>query len=200
MGWLTYKTSVELRQASDLSNWLEGRVIKDFKIKNGVLSILSTCGNMYTVPASYLSEHVKRLYKRSEHWQGNTRRFDQGVLLQNLQEKLFDRNSWGFHAAQMLLMFGLIGTILGIILTFWPFLSTTQVLNITAIQENLSKVFAGVGAALFPSAFSAVYAVLSMFNDKMLNSGTVELSDQITNISETYVVPTVEKKLNEEQN
>jgi hypothetical protein len=195
LGYLVVKTSKELVYSHDIGKFLDHTPNATFKLENDLVKIEDGNGTeLKTIKPSFLAEHITNLIQRSQHWSGKKPRLDQRVLLDTLSDRIFEKNSFSYLSKEIVLFSGLVGTIIGIILTFYPFMDPAHPLDLTNIQNNLPAVFGGVGAAFFPSAFSAVYAVFLTFNDKLLTRGSGDLTNLITTISETHVVPVLEKR------
>jgi hypothetical protein len=194
------QTSDELVDTHNTGVYLDSIRQPGFSVQNDKVYIVDeddkTVFRELTAPN--LTSHIRNLVKRSQHWSGKKPRLDQRVLIDSLGDQIFEKNSFPYLAIEIILYAGLVGTILGIIMTFYPFMDPAHPLDLTKIQANLPTVFGGVGAAFLPSLFSAVLAVFMTFNNKILLKGSNDLIDNITTISETHVVPVLEKR--DEQN
>jgi hypothetical protein len=193
LGYLVIKTSRELTYSHDIGKFLDHTPDAQFKLENDVVVVENTTGKTQTIKPSFLAEHITNLIQRSQHWTGKKKKLDQGLLLDAISDRIHDSNNYSQHALMIILFSGFIGTVIGIIWTFLPFMDPNNPLDLTNIQAHLPTVFGGVGAAFFPSAFSAVYSLFMLFNDRLLSRGSNDLTYVITTISETHVVPVLEK-------
>lgn len=198
IGRLVYGTSKELMITHQINDILSETVNPQFKIYNNELYVVSEGTESEAtgerLESCTLVQHIKNLVSRSQHWSGKKPRLDQRVLISTLGEKIYAKNSFASTAASVVIYLGILGTVIGIIITFWPFIDTQVVLDVPKIQQNLGQVFSGVGAAFFPSAVAYLYNIFLILDDRLLISNTTELVDDITNISETYVVPVLERR------
>ncbi len=134
-----------------------------------------------TIVAMHVSYILNR-YKNSKN------PVDQTQMASALERRLMNRSSFGWLAANLMVFLGLLGTVIGIVLTFWPFIDITTSLDVTKIQMHLSSIFSGVGAAFFPSIYSAVFCVFILISDRIFNNSTHKLLNDLTEFSETEVL------------
>ena len=113
---------------------------------------------------------------------------DQTQMAAALERRLMNRSSFGWLASNLMVFLGLLGTVIGIVLTFWPFIDTTVVIDVARIQTHLSSIFSGVGAAFFPSIYSAVFCMFILISDRIFNNSTHKLLNDLTAFFETNLL------------
>jgi uncharacterized membrane protein YecN with MAPEG domain len=145
----------------------------------------------FEIKESNLSNHIlDLLYKKSNM---ETGKLNNKILINNVSSELVDEHILAFIFMEVLIWLGLIGTILGIILTFYPFISGTIIINAGNVQQTLSVIFKGVGSAFFPSIVSAICSLYLKGSDYFLVKGSNELISVISRGSDIIVSPVVDK-------
>lgn len=191
IGFIIYNSSKQLSNLQLIKKWLKENPLTDITIIDGVITLKSDT-TYYTLKNDWFSRHINNLILRYTQ-SSRKSSFNQKILLDSLSDKIFTKNNWAYNSSTTIILLGLVGTVVGIILTFYPFLDATVIIDVNRIKESLGLIFAGVGAAFYPSAFSAIICVFLQFLDKILSIASAEIVDEITNLSETYILPCLEK-------
>jgi len=187
LGWWVVAESV-----IGLNVWNQTR---EFKCLNGFKKQLAIGNNLNSVLAmpqfnnSLVANYAAYMLRRYEN---SKQSFDQTQMAAALERKLMNRNSFGWLASNLIVFLGLLGTVIGIVLTFWPFINTSVAIDIARIQTHLSSIFAGVGAAFFPSIYSAIFCVFILISDRISNNSTHALLNELMAVLETDVIAHVE--------
>jgi biopolymer transport protein ExbB/TolQ len=168
----------------------EFRALESFKKQLAVDNNLKSVLMMPQFENTLVAKHVDYIVRRYEN---SKQSVDQTQMAAALERRLMNRNSFGWLASNLMVFLGLLGTVIGIVLTFWPFIDTTTAIDIARIQTHLSSIFAGVGAAFFPSIYSAIFCVFILISDRISNNSTHTLLNDLTAFSETEVLSYVER-------
>lgn len=159
-------------------------------------NVVITDGNdMYAprhvVESKYLSNHIRNLVQR-QNATNSSIRLEQGVLKETLEDGLWNDKAKTGTMRMMVLELGLVGTVVGIIMTFWPYMTGTAV-DLTQIQNLLPLVFSSVGAVFFPTVYTAICSLFLVMNERLMDSGLTTLSNTISEIIEIHIIPALEK-------
>jgi hypothetical protein len=188
MGYLVVQTSKELEAIKNLQLFLE-KEDAHLEISETHISVKNDKNNHeFSLDKSIVGQHIRNIIKSKV----SPDKLGQKLYIDLLGNKIYNRNTYAQHASNLIVFFGLFGTIVGIIMTFWPYMQAGNVGNmILKIQSELGAVFSGVGAAFYPSAFAAIACIFLIINDRILMLATSELIDKITILTENYIIPMV---------
>jgi hypothetical protein len=186
------RLSRELRLTEHVLSWLarSGTAVA-FRSDNDSVEIATddpVGTRVLTVPDSFLGLHLGHLIRRAALSPGT--RIDQTLLLDALADRIEFRTRIGSFIGSLIVWVGILATILGVVLAFWPFMQAG--LDIEAMKRNLGGFFAGIAVAFLPTAASFVFKIALDINDRILAAGVTDLIDNITTISETYAAPALE--------
>jgi biopolymer transport protein ExbB/TolQ len=145
---------------------------------------------------SLVQSHVNYIRQR---YFNSKQPVDQNQLIAALERRLMNLNSFGWLASNLMVFLGLLGTVIGIVLTFYPFIDNNTAIDIARIQSHLSSIFSGVGAAFFPSIYSAIFCIFILISDRISNNSTYRLLNELATFSETEILIYVEKRSNNAQ-
>jgi hypothetical protein len=135
------------------------------------------------VPASALTDHLTMLCAKANAGQ---RSIQQGTMLDVTAERLYARALIGDFIAAQIVWVGILATIVGVILAFWPMIDGV---SIDAMRSNLGRFFGGIAVAFIPTAVSFVCKITLDINTRIIVSGVRELVEKITWVAETEVLP-----------
>jgi hypothetical protein len=148
-------------------------------------------GNGREMPPSTLTTHIGNLLTRAQLQPGA--RFDQTLLLRALADRLRNREKLGLFISEALLRLALLGTAIGFILMLVPI---AQINNFEAdnLRTALSGMTAGMSVALTVTVTGIASALVLKFEYYMLDNAIADLFDIITETSEIYVMPALERR------
>jgi biopolymer transport protein ExbB/TolQ len=135
---------------------------------------------------SFLVNHIHNLLRRRA-----MNRVDQQALLNLAADQAFSRSERGLFMADIITLLGLLGTMVGLIIAFFPFFEGD--FDITRGQLILTHLFNGISVAFFTTATAIACSILIRVNSKHLEAGLQEMIDGITVISETSIIPVIER-------
>ena len=187
-GRQAWKISKEHLVALETKKWLNSNVLTDFSVNVDDSVTLFSDGNTFIVPVSETSNHFIGL--RDMAADGN--QVDQSILLNVLSNHLHNNISIVKFLAGRVLLVGILATILGIVLAFWPLLSTGMAIE--AMRLKLGGFFAGMAVAFIPTAVSFVFKIALDFGTKILTSGGDEITNLVARIGETKILPFLQRK------
>lgn len=174
------------RTVSEALLWLKSHPI-DGLVPNGEGVTLKSGEAEFNVPPSPFATHLLALMAKSENGKDGV---DQHFLIEGFAENLYRRTSVGDFLATRIVWVGILATILGVIIAFWPFLQAG--LNIDAMKTNIGGFFSGVAVAFLPTAVSFVFKIALDFNSRIIGNGVSEIVETATIACESYVIPFLE--------
>jgi hypothetical protein len=164
---------------------------------NGVMALddgstrLSTSSGMtMVIPACIFSEHINALLAKSKNSESGSQ-LNQRILIDSFSEKVYFNAEIVDFVASRIVWVGILATILGVIIAFWPFLQAG--LNIDALKNNIAGFFSGVAVAFIPTAVSFVFKIALDINSRILMGGVNEIVENATIASESYIIPYLER-------
>lgn len=92
------------------------------------------------------------------------------IINDDIEKKLNKKLEFNWIAMNIMVFMGLIGTIVGIIITFYPFIVDVSMISTDAIKNVLPIIFSGLGIAFFPSLVSAIFSVNLIISDRILQN------------------------------
>ena len=135
------------------------------------------------VPKSAIAEHFVLLSLKANAGQ---RRIQQNTIIDVTADRLYSRAMIGDFIGSRIVWVGILATILGVIMAFWPMIDGV---SIDAMKTNLGQFFGGIAVAFIPTAVSFVCKIMLDFNSRIISSGVRDLIDKIACVSETDVLP-----------
>ena len=141
------------------------------------------------LPDGLLAEHVHDLVLKART---RPERLDQTLLLKAFEEKLHGAQSIGFFIAETMLRLGLLGTVIGFIFMLAP-LTNVQTIDVGQMREVLASMSGGMAVALYTTLCGLVGGILLKLQYYFLEGATEELMATVTEITEVFVVPVLER-------
>jgi hypothetical protein len=186
------RISQENVKTNRLREWLKSHSLVKHIYVNGANRVtLRAHEESFEVEPSYIADHIQNLVTKSRHGLSS---INQRILLDGLADRVYFRSLIGDFISARIVWIGILATILGVIMAFWPFVNING-LDIEAIRQNLGPFFRGVAVAFLPTAVSFVCKVALDFNTRILMAGANELLDTITTIGEAHIVPLLEQQV-----
>lgn len=181
--------SKQHRSLSDVCDWLRNNDLVSIEFKQDESAILRANGSDCKVMTGPFADLLKGLVDTRSN--GPKGKIDQGDLIDAFAEHLDRRISMGDFIASRIVWVGILATIVGVIMAFWPFQQAGM--TIDAMRANLGAFFSGVAVAFIPTAVSFVFKITLDFNTKILQNGISEIIEMATTISASCIVPKLEK-------
>lgn len=113
------------------------------------------------------------------------------LLSESFTDKLYISLSTIYFFSSKIVWFGIFATIVGIILSFLPFLS--EGLTADTIKNNMTTFFSGVAVAFIPTAISFVFKIALDISTEILSRAIDNIIADTKVIVETTIVPEVFK-------
>ena len=98
-----------------------------------------------------------------------------GGHLSSTYEILEERSMLGKWLAVRIEKIGIVATFLGVVIAFWPFLSTGS--DIEAMKGHLGEFFAGLAVAFIPATVSIALATALDFSARIIRSGLTDIRE-----------------------
>jgi hypothetical protein len=143
------------------------------------------------LPAGLTGDHIRDLAEKARA-QGE-RRLDQTLLLRGLADRLRGSNGFGNFAADSLMKLGLLGTIIGFIIMLAP-IAGLDVSDKSVLKSSMGVMSDGMAVAMYTTLAGLVGSILLKLQYYMLESATSGLFARVVRLTETRVVPALERR------
>jgi hypothetical protein len=185
-GLEAWRMSKEQVIVNNVSNWLKNHDVATLRTNiDGSVIITSPEYHIHTIPVSEIAKHYTSLSLM-------TGKIDQRILLDVLADRLQSRAAFIEFVAGRIVWVGILATILGVILAFWPLLSAGMAVE--AIRLKLGGFFSGIAVAFIPTAASFVFKIALDFGTKILLNAAESLIGVVARDTETKILPWIENK------
>lgn len=180
--WLFLVSSLSKAQnaVDEAQPLLEAAAPGQLSSSDGSVGVGST-----TLSKGLYSDYIGDLIKKARF--GNEP-VDQGVLLEALVERLMAKHAFGHFATDILLKFGLLGTIIGFIMMLSPVGSLTE-FDPGILQSLLGQMSGGMAVALYTTAAGLVTSALLGLQYQILDSATARFVDKVAVSVDVLVLP-----------
>lgn len=172
------------RNLTEACAWLRSNQLRSLiRITDG--SIMMGSGkDSFTVLPGPFADLLSSMIEQSKN---GTKNLDNRVLLDAMIEHLERRTSVGEFIAARIVWVGILATIVGVIMAFWPFQQAGM--SIDSMRSNLGGFFSGVAVAFIPTAVSFIFKITLDFNSKILQDGISEIIEMAAYASSSQVMP-----------
>ena len=151
---------------------------------------LAAAGGPTALPAGLISDHIRDLALKART-QG-TGRLDQTLLLRSLADRLRGSNGFGGFASDTLMKLGLLGTIIGFIIMLAP-IAGLDASDKSMMKSSMGLMSDGMAVAMYTTLAGLVGSILLKIQYYMLDSATAKLFSRAVTLTETRVVPMLER-------
>jgi hypothetical protein len=182
--------SKQHRSLTEALKWLRENALSDVMSTDDAVVLVSQNGSHFRIAASPFANHVSALCDRAKN--DPKHRIDQRILMDVLASKLERNASIGEFFASQIIWIGILATVGGVVMAFWPFMQAG--VNLDAMRNNLGAFFAGIAVAFIPCTASFLFKIALNVNGRLLNEGVEETLDVATVISETHIIPYLENR------
>jgi uncharacterized membrane protein YgdD (TMEM256/DUF423 family) len=143
------------------------------------------------LPEGLTGDHIRDLAEKARA-QGE-RRLDQTLLLRGLADRMRGSNGFGNFAADSLMKLGLLGTIIGFIIMLAP-IAGLDVSDKSVLKSSMGVMSDGMAVAMYTTLAGLVGSILLKLQYYMLESATSGLFARVVRLTETRVVPALERR------
>ena len=119
-------------------------------------------------------------------------RLDQTLLLRSLADRLRGSNGFGSFASDTLMKLGLLGTIIGFIIMLAP-IAGLDVSDKSVLKSSMGLMSEGMAVAMYTTLAGLVGSILLRIQYYMLDSATAKVFSRAVTLTETRVVPALER-------
>ena len=144
-----------------------------------------------TLPEGLTGDHIRDLAEKART-QG-ARRLDQTLLLRGLADRMRGSNGFGNFASDSLMKLGLLGTIIGFIIMLAP-IAGLDVSDKSVLKSSMGVMSDGMAVAMYTTLAGLVGSILLKLQYYMLESATSSLFSRVVRLTETRVVPALERR------
>jgi hypothetical protein len=142
------------------------------------------------LPPGVMTDHIRNLVVKAVRHEEP--RLDQTLLIQNLAERLRNKQNIGWFVSDALVKLGLLGTIIGFILMLGP-VATIEEFDVEHLKRALTAMTGGMAVALFTTLTGLIGSTLLKLQYQIIDKATVSLVDEITETTEVHVVSVLER-------
>jgi hypothetical protein len=146
-----------------------------------------------TLEPGVVTTHISNLVAKARTLRGA--HLDQTLLLRSLADQLRAREKLGLFVAESLLRIALLGTAVGFILMLIP-ISSLDAFDVESLRQTLTGMSGGMAIALNITVIGIGTALFLKFTYFMLDQAIADLFREVTELTEVYVIPTLEPKTN----
>jgi len=160
---------------------------------DAVLSAMAgaaTSSGRDALPPGLVADHIRNLVLKAEV-QGFGR-VDQTLLLRSLADRLRGSNGFGTFASDTLMKLGLLGTIIGFIVMLAP-IAGLDATDRTMMKSSMGLMSDGMAIAMYTTLAGLVGSILLKVQYYMLDAATAQVFSQTVTLTETRVVPALER-------
>jgi hypothetical protein len=159
--------------------------------KNGMLSGSGAASTWRdALPPGLVSDHIRNLVVKAETRQAG--RVDQTLLLRSLADRLRGSNGFGAFASDTLMKLGLLGTIIGFIVMLAP-IAGLDATDRAMMKSSMGLMSDGMAIAMYTTLAGLVGSILLKVQYYMLDAATARVFSQAVTLTETRVVPALER-------
>ena len=146
------------------------------------------------LPDGLVTDHIKSLVtKASEQGRG---RIDQTLLLRTLADRLRGSNAFGAFVSDTLMKLGLLGTIIGFIIMLAP-IAGLDAADKAAMKSSMGMMSDGMAVAMYTTLAGLVSSILVQAQYYMLDEATANLFALATDLTEVFVISSLEREQDE---
>ena len=147
-------------------------------------------GHLDELPPGLVSNHIRDLALKARTQGGG--RLDQTLLLRSLADKLRGSNGFGAFASDTVMKLGLLGTIIGFIIMLAP-IAGLDVSDHALMKSSMGLMSGGMAVAMYTTLAGLVGSILLKFQYYMLDAATAKVFSGAVALTETRVVPELER-------
>jgi hypothetical protein len=142
------------------------------------------------LPEGLIADHIRDLARKAQT-QG-AGRLDQTLLLRSLADRLRGSNGFGAFASDTLMKLGLLGTIIGFIIMLAP-IAGLDAADRTLLKSSMGLMGDGMAVAMYTTLAGLVGSILLKIQYYMLDAATAGVFSHAVRLTETDVVPALER-------
>lgn len=180
------------RTVFDTAQWLKTNKLKHIEtdLEGSALELVNEHGDgLILKDTSPFTQLI--IAMKSERANNSTNgNLDSMMLMEAFAENLARRSSICSFMATRIVWVGILATIVGVIIAFWPFQQAGMTIDM--MRENIAQFFSGVAVAFIPTAVSFVFKIALDFNSAIVDNGVSEIIESAANSSATYIIPYLE--------
>ena len=144
-----------------------------------------------TLPKGCVSDYIQTLHTKAKI-SGHRSVIDQGLLLDAFEADLRSGHELGWFVADLLLSLGLLGTVIGFILMLGP-IGDLDTSDQGALRTALAAMSGGMAVALYTTLTGLIGGMLLKIQGFLLDGAVHELVRRTTQLTEIYILPTIER-------
>jgi hypothetical protein len=175
---------------------IAARKVREAIVAAGGRALVATGERLSTAQGQVLepgivTTHIANLVSKARTLGEN--HLDQTLLLRSLADQLKTREKLGWFISESLLRLALLGTAVGFILMLIP-VAGLDAFDVQSLRQTLTGMSSGMAIALNVTVTGLATALLLKFQYYLLDEAIADLFRDVTELTEVYVVPTLEPK------
>jgi biopolymer transport protein ExbB/TolQ len=186
MGVKAWNLSKEHKIALDTNTWLQNNPLTEILIKENTVILLNR-NKTYVINKSETARHIASLVEKHD---SGSDHIDQTILINSLEDHLYKKIAIGEFISSRIVWIGILATILGVIMAFWPLMGGGGAID--AMKANIGLFFSGIAVAFIPTAVSFVIKIALDFNTRILESGVEDVVDVVSRFSDIKIISFLE--------
>ena len=167
-----------------------GRAAALLLVKPDTVLAAATSSEPDALPPGLVADHIRNLVVKAET-QGSGR-LDQTLLLRSLADRLRGSNGLGAFASDTLIKLGLLGTIIGFIVMLAP-IAGLDATDRAMMKSSMGLMSDGMAIAMYTTLAGLVGSILLKIQYYMLDAATAQVFSQAVTLTETRVVPALDR-------
>ena len=177
---------------------IAARAVRDAVVSAGGRALTVNNGRIITAQGqalqpSVVTTHIGNLISKARTLAGT--HLDQTLLLRSLADQLRAREKLGWFMSESLLRLALLGTAVGFILMLIP-VAALDAFEVESLRRTLTGMTSGMAIALNITVTGIATSLLLKFTYYLLDQAIADLFREVTEVTEVYVIPTLEPGAN----
>src|SRR5712672_2370332 len=177
--------------------WRTRAIAREGEVARGCRAVLSgpdgakaLAADARGLPGGLVTDHIRSLVTKAKVQA--TGRIDQTLLLRTLADRLRGSNGFGAFVSDTLMKLGLLGTIIGFIIMLAP-IAGFDATDRAMMKSSMGLMSDGMAIAMYTTLAGLVGSILLKVQYYMLDAATARVFSQAVTLTETRVVPALER-------
>jgi hypothetical protein len=143
------------------------------------------------LPPGLVTDHIRSVVTKAKAQAAG--RIDQTLLLRSLADRLRGSNGFGAFVSDTLMKLGLLGTIIGFIIMLAP-IATLDAADKVAMNSSMGLMSDGMAVAMYTTLAGLIGSILVRIQYYMLDTATQRVFSDTVMLTETDVIPALERQ------
>lgn len=174
------------RTITDAVDWLKSNdLMSMIKTKDGSMKLEGSNGAELIIKPGIFSNMLISMKEqsRNDKKEGAGREQLINAFIENITRRVYI----GDFIGSRIVWVGILATIVGVIMAFWPF--QEQGMTPDMMKSHLGEFFSGVAVAFIPTAISFIFKIALDFNTRIIENGLSEISEMVMVADSHHITP-----------